>query len=193
MANQYVNKIVRATGEVELDLTGDTIQANKLLSGFTAHDKSGAPITGTCDYDTNTSGGTVSSDEVLAGEVCYSQGSEITGTMINRGTVTGTISTKEQTYTIPNGFHDGSGSVSIASSEQAKIIAGNIKSGVQILGVTGSYGGEQVTAETVTVTPSFSVQHKLPENSDYISEAIVNAIPMSYTDNSAGGRTLTIG
>lgn len=58
--------------------------------------------------------------------------------MPNNGAVTGTISTKAETYTIPAGYHAGGGSVQIASAEQSKIITGNIKSGVTILGVSGS-------------------------------------------------------
>ena len=34
-------------GVVKIDLTGDTITADKLLDGFTAHDKAGEPIIGT--------------------------------------------------------------------------------------------------------------------------------------------------
>lgn len=44
--NQYVNKLV-VNGVTKLDLSGDTITADKLASGYTAHDASGAPITGT--------------------------------------------------------------------------------------------------------------------------------------------------
>ncbi len=46
MANPYVNKVV-INGETKLDLSGDTITADKLAEGYTAHDASGAPITGT--------------------------------------------------------------------------------------------------------------------------------------------------
>lgn len=47
--NQYVNKVIFGN-ETLIDLSSDTIQANVLLSGYTAHDKSGAPITGTMPY-----------------------------------------------------------------------------------------------------------------------------------------------
>lgn len=45
-SNPYPNKI-SAFGVVKLDLSADTITANNLVSGITAHDASGAPITGT--------------------------------------------------------------------------------------------------------------------------------------------------
>lgn len=47
MANQYVNKVQLADGTSLIDISGDTVAADKLLSGYTAHDKSGAAITGT--------------------------------------------------------------------------------------------------------------------------------------------------
>ena len=47
MANQYTNKVV-INDDVVIDLTDDTVVANKLADGFTAHDASGAQITGIC-------------------------------------------------------------------------------------------------------------------------------------------------
>ena len=40
-----VNKVIYG-GRTLIDLTGDTVTADKLLTGFTAHDKSGAVIEG---------------------------------------------------------------------------------------------------------------------------------------------------
>ena len=92
------------------------------------------------------------------------------------------------------GYHDGSGTVTIDSTEQAKIIAANIKSGVEILGVTGSYSGESISARSASATPSFSAQTILPgEGYDYLSQVSIAAIPIVYTDNAAGGKTVTIG
>ena len=41
------NKVVLSDGTVLIDLTADTITPAALLEGYTAHDKSGALITGT--------------------------------------------------------------------------------------------------------------------------------------------------
>lgn len=41
-----VNKVV-VDGAVKLDLSGDSVTANTLAKGATAHDKSGTPIVGT--------------------------------------------------------------------------------------------------------------------------------------------------
>lgn len=194
MANEYVSKVVLSNGTTLMDLTSDTITAASLLSGITAHDKSGAPITGTCTYDSDTSDDTAAVSEILSGKTAHARSTLLTGTMTNNGGVTGTISTKDGQYTVPQGYHDGSGKVSIASAEQAKIIAGNIKSGVQILGVTGTYSGEAITAQTKSATPSWSQQTIQPDNGyDYLSAVTVAAIPIAYSDNSAGGQTCTIG
>ena len=114
--------------------------------------------------------------------------------MPNNGAVSGTISTKAGQYTVPQGYHDGSGKVGIASAEQAKIIAGNIKSGIQILGVTGTYGGEAVSAQAKAATPTAAQQVITPDTGyDYLSQVTVAAIPYVESDNSAGGKTATIG
>lgn len=194
MANQYKNKVVLGDGTVLIDLTADTVDAAHLLEGYTAHAASGAPVTGTCAFDSDTSEDTLTVAEALNGKTFHARGTAYTGTMPNNGGVTGTISTKAGQYTIPQGYHDGSGKVGISSTEQAKIIAGNIKSGVQILGVTGSYSGESVTAQTKNVTPALTAQTILPDSGyDYLSQVNVAAIPITYTDNSAGGVTVTIG
>lgn len=194
MANEYVNKVVLSSGETLIDLSGDTADAAHVLKGSTFHDKSGAPKTGTCTYDSDTSDDTVAAAEMLVGKTAHARGVKITGTMPNNGAVSGSIATKDGQYTIPQGFHDGSGKVGIASAEKAKLIPGNIKSGVEVLGVTGTYGGESINAQTKSVTPSFTQQVVQPDDGyDYLSTVTVAAIPVAYADNAAGGRTVTIG
>ena len=192
MPNKYINKLV-VGNDTKFDLTADTVTADKLLKNATAHDKSGAPITGTCTYDADTQDATAAVAEILEGKTAYARGAKLTGTMPNKGAVSGTI-TDKTAYTIPMGFHDGSGTVSIDATELAKIIPANIKSGVSILGETGTYGGEEVKAQTKSVTPTMSVQTVLPdEGFDYLSQVSVAAIPVNYSDNAAGGQTCTIG
>lgn len=83
-----------------------------------------------------TSGATASRSEVLSGETFFASGLK-TGSMVNNGAVSGTISTKAGQYTVPAGYHNGSGKVQIATAERSKIVTGNIKAGISILGVRG--------------------------------------------------------
>lgn len=194
--NQYANKIIYG-GQTLIDLTGDTIEAADVINGKSFHYKDGSTKTGTCTYDADTSDADAVASEILVNKTAYVSGSKVTGTMVNRGSVTGSISTKAGTYSIPVGFHDGGGSVGIDANEQAKIISDNIREGVTILGVEGSMTGtEDVHAQTVNATPYTTAQTILPDASqDYNYLAQVNIAAISYleTDNDAGGKTITIG
>lgn len=194
MADKKVNKVVYG-GTVLIDLTGDTVTADKVLNGYTAHDKSGEIITGTCNYDVNSEDATVAVAEMLVGKTAYARGSKITGTMPNKGAVKESISKKAQEVIIAQGYHDGSGKITISPTEQAKIIASNIRNGVTILGVTGTMSGiEGAKAQAKTVTPMTTVQNVLPDKDyNYLSQVTVNAIPYVESENAAGGTTVTIG
>lgn len=194
MPNANINKIIYG-GRTLIDLTSDTITADKLAEGYTAHDKSGAIITGTNTYDSDTSDDTAMVAEILVGKTAHARGTQLTGTMPNNGAVTGSISTVAGEYTVPQGYHDGSGKVRISTTEQAKIIAENIRQGVEILGVTGTMSGsEDVSAQSKTVTPSTSQQVITPDSPDfnYLTQVTVNAISYVETENAAGGLTATI-
>lgn len=189
-----VSKVIYG-GTTLIDLTTDTVVANKVLTGYTAHGADGEPITGTCSYDSNTQDATAADSEILNGKTAYVKGSKKTGTMTNNGAVTGTIITKDGSYTIPQGYHDGSGKVSIDSTEQSKLIATNIRDGVTILGVTGTMSGtEGAVPQAKTVIPTTTQQTILPdEGYNYLSQVTVEAIPYVESENSAGGTTVTIG
>ena len=196
MAEKNISKVVYG-GKTLIDLTADTVTADKILSTYTAHDKSGAPIVGTCTFNADTSDATAAGAEILSGKTAYVNGVKITGEMKNNGAVSGVISQKAEAYTIPIGYHDGAGKVSISSTEQAKIIAGNIRAGVSILGVTGTMSGtESAKAQAKTVTPTTAQQTVLPDSAqgfNYLSQVTVNAIPYNESDNPQGGVTVTIG
>lgn len=194
MPDPVINKVIFG-GNTLIDLTGDTVTAADVLKNVTFHLPSGVTTTGTCEYDVDSSDCTAVVAEVLSTKTFAKGGQVLTGTMPNRGAVTGTIATKSQQYTIQQGYHDGSGKVSIASTEQAKLIPTNIRSGVTVLGVEGTMSGsEDVHAQSKTVTPTVAGQTVLPDSPDYnyLTQVTVDAIPYVLTDNAAGGKTATI-
>lgn len=191
------NKIIYG-GQTLIDLTDATLgqgDGANILSGETAYGKDGEKITGTCTFDSDTSDANASASEILSGQTAYVSGNKLTGTMTNNGAVSGTITTKAQTYTVPQGYHDGSGTVQIAAAEQAKIIASNILSGVTILGVEGSVtpSSDVHIEASKTVTPYTTQQTILPSSGyDAMAEVVVSAIAYTETANEYG-TTVTIG
>lgn len=192
---KYVNKVIVGE-EVKLDLTQDDITADKLAKGIKAHDKSGAPIVGTSTYDADTSDATATAAEILSEKTAYKNGEKVTGTMPNNGAKTLNVTKKGTAVAIPMGFHDGSGKAQLDETEAAKLIPENIRDGITVFGVTGAMSGtEGAKPQAKTVTPTFTAQEITPDSPDYnfLSSVTVAAIPVSYTDNSAGGQTLKIG
>lgn len=176
-----------------IDLTADTVEASKLLKDYTAHGADGELITGTCEYDADTSDANAVASNILDGKTAYVNGNKVTGNMPNRGSVTLEIDDVDDELSITSGYHDGTGVAKLDATEKAKIVAENIKDGVSILGVTGTYTGEGVPTEQVTVTPYTTAQTILPTTGYNISQVNVNAIYYSETANSGGGITATIG
>lgn len=189
-----INKVIYGD-QTLIDLTADTVTADKILKGFTAHDKSGEIITGTNTYDADTQDANVAVAEILSGKTAYARGTKLTGSMPNNGSQKGTISTKTGKVSIKQGYHDGSGEVTLDATEQAKLIPDNIREGITVLGVSGTMSGtEDAKPQAKTVTPTTEEQVVLPDTGyNYLSQVTVAAIPYVESDNSAGGKTVTIG
>lgn len=194
MPNQYKNKVVY-NGTTLIDLTADTVDAAHLLYGYTAHAKSGAPITGSCTYDADTSDATAAQSEILATKTAYVNGVKLTGNMANNGANNVTISAKSGA-SIPAGYYDGSGKAQLDSASSSALVANNIRQGVTILGIEGTLSGEDtLVVGPVSATPTASQQviTAASQELDYITQVTVAAIPYVESDNSAGGVTVTIG
>lgn len=225
-----VNKVVYG-GETVIDLTGDTVTADSLVTGTKAHDKSGASIVGTNPYEKAATDEEVATQADLISQITtvlegkaapivpepvlqsktvtpsttavtvkpdsgYDGLSQVTVSAIKTATqatpsitvssagkitakatqtagyvVYGTkTATKQLTTQSAQTITPGTSNKTISSGRyltgtqtikgDANLVAGNIKSGVSIFGVTGTYegsssgGGSGGSMETCTVTAS---------------------------------------
>lgn len=103
----------------------------------------------------DTASADVTSSDLLTGKTAFGSSGSVSGGMANNGATGGSITTKAGSVTIPQGYTSG-GSVGISSTEQAKIIASNIKSGVTILGVAGSLSLPSISQDSTTKILSIS-------------------------------------
>ena len=131
---------------------------NVIINGVTYNDvpevdipKSGG---GTAKFF-DTASADITSADVLISKTGFGSSGSVSGSMANNGSTSGTISTKAGTVTIPAGYTSG-GTVSISSTEQNKIIATNIKSGVTILGQAGSLSLPTISQDSGTKILSIS-------------------------------------
>ena len=196
MANEYVNKVVLSSGETLIDLSSDTAVASDVASGKYFHLKTGQRVQGTNTYDADTSDASASASEILATKTAYVNGVKLTGEMTNRGGVTGSISDVANGYVIPQGYHDGSGTVNLDSTSLQNLVPNNIRESVVIAGVIGTMSGsEGMKPQTKSVTPGWSSQTVTPDSPTYncLTSVSVAAIPITRADNVAGGVNVTIG
>ena len=192
--NQYVNKVVFGNTTV-IDISDTTADASKVLSGEYFYLRTGEKVQGSCTYDSDTTDADATAAEILLNKTAYVNGNKLTGQMPNRGAVTGTITDASTPYSIQNGYHDGSGTVSV---DTTNLSAGNIKKDITILGVTGTYEGSATPTSTAkTVTPYTTAKTYLPSGEstpvDYYSQVTVNAIYYAEEDNIFGGKTVVVG
>ena len=114
---------------------------------------------------------TALASDILAGVTAYVGLKKVTGTMPNIGDYDATIDEKDEVVSIPLGYHNGNGTVSIDSDEQDKITARNIRDGVSILGTLGDFG----TYQSKTVSQSLVDQIVEPDPGyDFLSQVKVN-------------------
>lgn len=90
--------------------------------------------------------------DVLEGKTIVTGSGEVEGTMVNRGAVSKTLdaTTNNQTYTVPQGYHDGTGSVGIVletksatpttSSQNITPTSGKVLSKVTVAAIPAKYG-----------------------------------------------------
>ena len=194
---KQINKVSLGNGTVLIDLTADTVDAAHLLVGYSAHNKAGVIINGTCSFNADTSDANANASEILSGQTAYVNGSKVTGTMPNysgQDKVTLNIIDRDTPVNVPVGYHSGS-VAQIDPTEAAKLIPANIREGITVLGITGTMSAlEGVTAQVKHVGPLWTSQTILPdEGYNYLSSVEIDAISVDYTSNTAGGQEAIIG
>lgn len=110
--------------------------AEDVVAGKTFTSSAGLRVEGTAVLGTDTSDATATATDILSGKTAYVNGSKVTGSISSKAAATYTPGTADQT--ISSGQYL-SGAQTVKGD--ANLVADNIKSGVSIFGVAGTYNG----------------------------------------------------
>lgn len=177
-------------GGGDYDLQSKNVTPTKLQQSVTADsgyyglsDVTVAPIPDTYQDVTSV---TAEAGDVLTGKIYVtSDGTVVTGTMINNGAVKGTVDCVSVTYTIPKGYHNGTGTVTITleektvtptkSTQTVTPTTGKVLSKVTV----GPIPDEYITTDDATATAENIIEGKTA----YVNgEKVTGTIPINGTD-----------
>ena len=147
-----------------------------------------------CITGTFTSDATATEAQILAGQTAYAKGSKLTGTMANQGAVNQSLAVNG-TYTIPAGYHNGSGKVTQSLTTKAAatytpgdtaqtIAAGQYLNGIQTIAA--------VPTETKTVTAGTAATTVSRTSGKYMTSVTVNPTPSQTKSVTLTSSPLTV-
>lgn len=118
-SGQYLNGTQTIKGDSNLT-------AGNIRSGVKIFNVTGSYAGSSSSGGTDTSDATATAANILSGKTAYVNGSKVTGTMTNNGAVAKTM-TANGSYTIPAGYHNGSGKVTVNVSSSSGSSNNNIE------------------------------------------------------------------
>lgn len=193
--NQKFYNVVGIPGQDPyIDLTKDDVLKTDVKRGKWFHLSTGERVQGENDNTVDASGATATVDMVLE-TYTFGKGTEMqTGTMPNRSGVDVVITSKDGT-TIPTGYFTGLTKAKLSDDALANLKPEHIKEGVNILGVEGNYGADDISSIAKEASPTFQKQIFSPADDGvaFYSQFTVNPIKVTETENNYGGITVTIG
>ena len=198
---------VKYNGQTLIDISSDSVTKEVLLKNYTAHDSNGEPVVGECLYDMQTTEFTASAKHIRKGYTAGVNKQEVLGDMPENEAKENTISTKEGVFEIPEGYHDGNGTVIIDPSAVSQLKKENIRFNVEILGVKGEMTGTEGEncSPAITVDAPLGTENAplgqddliIQPEGDYtcFNKVTVRAVPYTTEDNTASdkGIWVTIG
>lgn len=197
-----VSKVIY-NSNVLIDLTEDTVSADKLLEGITAHDAAGNPITGTL-VSTDTTDATASASDIAKGKTAYVNEEKITGSITVFNGIR--ITARNATIAKPTDASDSEGNKLISNSlslgtdyliragkytiqlfaeaygdaQPEDVAAGKTFTSAAGAIVTGTKTESTPNLTTGSATPSKAAQTFTPDGYDGYSAFTVAAIPGEY-------------
>ena len=163
-------KVSAVTSNIDENIKAENIKSGVEILG----------VTGTLEGGIDTSDATATVKDILAGKTAYVDGEKLEGTMANNGDLIITPNTDEQEHSA--GYYNSVQVRPVTSSVDTNIKAENIKSGISILGVSGSV--IELNGHELEVTPSTEQKVIEPEeNYNAITRVTVKAVTSAIDSN----------